>query len=161
MKTPIFVDMDGVLADFHKSPLFEKGDELVLNPPRMYEKRFFETLPVIDGALWGVRELMNLEDAEVHILSSPVLYTHYSYSEKASWIAKYFPELTDRLNLSQNKEFYSKVGRILIDDYGKKWRQKWESGGGIFYHFDHDIPHREMWEKTVKDIKTIIERKQV
>jgi 5'(3')-deoxyribonucleotidase len=155
----VFIDMDGVLADFQGSPLFTEGDQTLNNPPRMYEKRFFETLPVVDGALWAVRELLNIEGIEVHILTQPVLNTHYSYSEKASWVAKYFPELISKLHLTQNKEFFSQSGRVLVDDCGWKWKEKWKNEGGEFIKFDSDIDPRKMWEDVVVKVQELVSSK--
>ena len=140
----IFIDMDQVLADFSRSPLFEGMEKVEYNPPQMYEKYFFEELPVVDGALSAVRVLMKKYD--VHILTQPVKETHYSYSEKAAWIWKWFPELGGKLHMSQNKEFLSAKNHILIDDNLEKWGEKWEDHGGTFIHFDYS-PDNRAWNK--------------
>jgi hypothetical protein len=157
-KTIFYIDMDGVLADFCSSPAFKKGDQLVSAPPRMFEIGFFEHLPPIDGALWAVRSLMKNPDLDIYILTQPVKDSICSYSEKAAWVAKWLPELSLKLILTQNKELLSKSGSVLVDDAAWKWKEKWEAGGGTFIHFniknyDTDRPSengvdspRRMWE---------------
>jgi 5'(3')-deoxyribonucleotidase len=153
-KQILFIDMDLVLADFYKSPLFQKTDVIQHNPARMYEEYFFETLPVVEGALWAVRMLMPHYD--IHVLTQPVKETHYSYSEKAAWIWKWFPELSANLHLTQQKELLSGEGRILIDDNHAKWSDKWVSQGGKFIHFKYEIDdarmNRQEWERIVDEL---------
>lgn len=154
----IFLDMDGVLCDFCQSPMFQPSDPVQTNPSRMYEQFFFETLPPIAGAMWAARELLKMErvgNMEVHILSQPVKNTHYSYSEKASWIKRWIPELYGRITLTQNKEFLAGPGRYLIDDdHRNKWVNKWSNNGGHFIKFDYkrNNPHhcRRNWESIVQ-----------
>lgn len=143
-KPILFLDMDQVLADFSRSPVFEEIEKPEYNPPEMYQKYFFEELPVVDGALSAVRRLMR--HYEIHILTQPVSETHYSYSEKAAWIWKWFPELGQRVHMSQNKEFLSAPGRVLVDDNKGKWCDLWESKGGTFIHFEYS-PDNRAWNK--------------
>lgn len=163
MKKVIYIDMDGVLCDFCKSPYFKPEDPVTKSPCRMFEFGFFENLPPIDGALWGVRSLLKNENLDLHILSQPVKESAISYTEKASWIAKWIPELSGKITLTQNKELLAAPGRILIDDAGWKWKEIWEKHGGDFLHFNvksADPLHgsqngldstREMWESIVRD----------
>lgn len=156
MTKKLMLDMDGVLADFCRSPKFQSSDEVVKSPPRMFEEFFFETLPPIDGALWGVRELLKL-DYDIHILTQPVKETHYSYSEKDAWIKKWIPELWGKLILTQNKELLSSKDRILVDDNQIKWSDSWVAGGGVFYYFDYSKESKDhnrlMWEKLVHEAR--------
>ena len=149
----LFIDQDNVLAAFDLSPMFKQGDEYKNNPPRMYERYFFETLPVVKGALWAVRTLMPHYD--IHILTQPVKETHYSYSEKAAWVWKWFPELGGKVHMSQKKEFLSGRNRILIDD-NLKWWEPWEMNGGQFVHFKYDLEtpenNRKQWELIVEQL---------
>jgi 5'(3')-deoxyribonucleotidase len=150
VKPIVFIDMDGVLANFCASPMFEKADKIKNNPPRMYDQYFFETLPVIEGALSQVRRLMQSERYEIQILTKPVRYTHYSYSEKAAWVWKWFPELGEKLTLTQNKTLLAKEGRILIDDSLDEWGKNWENSGGTFFHFNYEAGnHAAQWKEIV------------
>lgn len=152
----LFLDMDNVLADFSASPRL-KGDPIAWNPSEMYEKFFFEELPPVEGCLSAVREFLKM-GLEVHILSQPVKETHYSYSEKAAWVAKWFPELLGNIHLTQKKQFFAGTNHILIDDNEEKWGKLWQEGGGTFIHFqyydrtDHDVH----WLETIDKVRNIL-----
>lgn len=163
MKKLFYIDMDGVTCDFCGSHYFQPGDPVTKSPSRMYEIGFFESLPPMDGALWAIRALMKNEHLDVHILTQPVKESTMSYTEKANWIAKWIPELSSKLILTQNKEHLSGPNRVLVDDAAWKWKEKWEAEGGTFVHFNvkrYDPMNpssngldstREMWEQIVKD----------
>lgn len=153
-KVTLYVDLDSVLADFCRSPMVKPDAKWVYSPPQMYEQFFFETLPPVEGSLSAIRELLQSNLFDIHILSQPVKETHYSYSEKVAWVAKWFPELSNRITLTQNKEFLSKHGRILIDDSAEKWKDKWEANGGTFILFDYERygDNRKEWEAVVKSL---------
>jgi 5'(3')-deoxyribonucleotidase len=153
----LFLDMDNVLADFSASPKL-KGDPHKFNPSEMYEQFFFEELPPVKGSLSAVREFLQM-GIEVHILSQPVKETHYSYSEKAAWVAKWFPELLGNIHLTQKKEFFAGEGHVLIDDNEKKWRALWEDGGGTFVHFRYyTSEHESHWRYVIGEIKKLFNK---
>ena len=93
MKKIVYIDMDGVLCDFRGSPYFTETDPVTKSPARMFEHGFFENLPPMDGALWGVRSILKNENLDIFILTQPVKESAISYTEKANWINKWFPEL--------------------------------------------------------------------
>lgn len=161
----VFIDMDGVLVDFKSSSFFQENDPLVSAPPRMYEIGFFEHLPPADGALWAVRSILKNKNLDVYVLTQPVKESTVSYTEKANWIAKWIPELSGKIVMTQNKELLSAPGRVLIDDAHWKWKDVWEKQGGTFFHFNvnsYDPIHakedgldsfRAMWEVIVSKLK--------
>lgn len=148
--TNIFIDMDGVLANFHGSKNFHKMDRVMRKPPRMYEAGFFENLEVLAGARWGVRVLMKNPNLKVHILTKPVTNSFLCYGEKAAWIAKNFPELLNSIVIAHDKSFLAGPGRVLIDDYAQEWKASWEAGGGTFWHFQSDSSLNQWVEIGVK-----------
>jgi 5'(3')-deoxyribonucleotidase len=148
--TDIFIDMDGVLADFQNSKYFTKIDKVMRKPPRMYESGFFENLEVLPGARWGVRVLLKNPKLRLHILTKPVTNSHLCYSEKAAWIAKHFPELLDSIIIAHDKQFCAGPGRVLIDDYAQDWKASWEAAGGTFWHFQSDSSRNQWIEIGVK-----------
>lgn len=161
----VYIDMDGVIADFRKSSYFKLKDPVASAPPRMYEQGFFETLPVADGASWALRSILKNKNLDVYILTQPVKESTLSYTEKANWIAKWFPELSGKIIMTQNKELLAAEGRILIDDADWKWQALWENNQGTFFHFNvnsYDPIHptqsdidsfRSMWEIIVSKLK--------
>lgn len=145
-KTIVFIDMDGVLTDFHGSKHFKSTDKVMRKPPRGYEEGFFESLPVLPGARWAIRTLLKNPDLDVRILTKPVWKSYLCYSEKVIWIAKTFPELLDKITITNDKTMLAAPGRILIDDYAQDWKEGWEAHGGRFIHFE-TYRSEEHWEE--------------
>lgn len=156
-KQLLFIDMDGVLADFDASHFFNEREihRAAHGPHEMYEVGFFESLPVIDGARAGIRALLNTNKYDINILTKPVRFSSTSYQEKANWIWKNFPELGEKLILTQNKTLLSGPSRILIDDSKEEWGNQWQKYGGSFHHFDYDHgDQREEWWQIIKQFCT-------
>lgn len=133
-KKVLHIDMDRVIADFDAGTLF-KG----YHPPCMYDPGFFENLPPVKGALKAVRALIRSNKYDIYILTQPVANSPISYTEKAVWICKWFPELKDKIIMTQNKILVK--GDYLIDD-----NQKWEKFEGEFLFFDPEQDSTQMWE---------------
>lgn len=158
-KKIIFIDMDDTIADFVGAEVFKNG----LDVPKMYEPGFFLSLKPVEGALVAVRQLIAL-GYEVEILSQPVAESYHSYLEKVQWIALYFPELINKINLTQNKGNF--VGDYLIDDNPGKWKDKFEANGGKFITFTYyhassnhiTIGNRVMWEQIVNFFKDEVKK---
>lgn len=149
--------MDETIADFTKVATVNG----VFDHRRMYEVGFFLSLPVIDGALVAVRQLIGL-GYDVQILSQPVADSAHSYTEKVQWIALYFPELLHKINLTQDKGQF--IGDYLIDDNPAKWKYKFEVNGGKFISFLYNpgthtqISNRTQWEQIVNFFKEEVKR---
>jgi 5'-nucleotidase len=115
MKT-IYLDMDGVLADF-----FGGLGRIISpeeDPEEIYRKGFYLNLPVMKGAQEFVRKLED-KGFNVYIASKP-LRSQYCASEKFIWIAKHFPTLYRKIILTCDKTLLK--GDILIDDQPHKWK---------------------------------------
>lgn len=143
-KALILVDMDGVLADFDGRALevcAENGIELDIDhiseatfryltdhvPDKGQRNKlrriidttpYFADLPVIDGAVDGMRELMSR--AEVWVCSKPLDANETCASDKVSWIKRHFPKCHGKLILAPDKSLVQ--GDVLLDDAPKlKW----------------------------------------
>ncbi len=135
----IFLDCDGVLADF------DKGAAAVLGmPPRQFEKRyglgrfwkrlaqapeFYATLPMMPDAL-------ELYEGVRH--TNPVILTGcprggWAERQKERWAAEHFPGVPIITCMARNKRDHSRPGDVLVDDT-LKHRHLWEEVGGVFIH---------------------------
>ncbi len=163
--TEIFIDMDGVLADFFTEwgKLMGKKDWRDIGPENIsvaldkikQTENFWLDLPLTSNA----KNLINLVKqlkGEYNILSSPLPGDEKSEPHKRQWIKKnlsFFPP--KKVLIRHDKESFATQSdgtpNILIDDYGVNVR-KWEASGGVgFKHKDHKF------ERTVKAIKKHID----
>ena len=135
----LFLDCDGVLADF------DRGAEAVLGmAPRTFERRFglpsfwkklgrtpdfYARLPLMPGA-------MRLFDAVRHL--DPVILTGcprggWAEEQKERWAATHFPGTRIITCMAVDKRRHAQTGDVLVDDT-LKHRHLWEEAGGIFVH---------------------------
>ena len=105
-KYRIFIDMDGVIADFEKAA--DAGD--YTSRPDLYVD--YRNLDVIDGAIEAVAKLN--ADHDVFIASTPPWTRPEVWGHKREWIEEYFPYLARKIILTHRK--YLLIGDILIDD---------------------------------------------
>ena len=160
--TEIYVDMDGVLADFFGEWAKIMGVNHWSDIPSQYNiedalerirntEDFWLNLPLTDNA----KNLLNLikqVKGSYKILSSPLANDPRSEPHKKDWVAKnlnFFPP--QEVIISHNKAQYATQAdgtpNILIDDYGVNIKA-WEAAGGYgFKHKDHKF------ERTAQNIK--------
>lgn len=148
-KPHVYVDMDGVQADFFtawaqlhgKDRYKEIGDrtareqsinDLNARGPEFVQE-FFARLPVLNG---GIKMLKWLNDNGVPytILSSPLRGNEEaSIVGKKIWLQQHNPASVNTAIFADNKERWARKGsqpNILIDDF-KQNITKWNSAGGI------------------------------
>ena len=110
MKKIIYIDMDGVIANFAKAAK-EGGWEH--RPDKHVDYRNLEVMP---GAAEALRRLNN--DFDIFIASTPPWDRPDMWGAKREWIAEHFPWLKRKLILTHRKDLL--IGDILIDD--SRWR---------------------------------------
>lgn len=134
----VFVDMDGVLADFHRATREQLG--IVTShdgpdPPGLWDAirkhgEFYRDLPLMPGAreLWtGVRAL----DPKACILTGVPSSIPNVATQKRHWFWEHFEYAPVICCASRNKRDHGKPGDILIDDR-EQHRALWEEMGGIW-----------------------------
>ncbi|PWG01578.1 5' nucleotidase, NT5C type [Sphingosinicella humi] len=139
MKRQLYLDCDGVLADF------DRGAEAILGMrPKAFQQRynigrmwaklasapdFYGTLPLMPGAA-------ELFDAVKHL--DPVILTglprgNWAADQKVRWAAEHFPGTRIITCMAVNKRNHCMPGDVLVDDT-LKHAHLWEEAGGIFIH---------------------------
>jgi hypothetical protein len=139
MKRQLFLDCDGVLADF------DHGATAILGmPPKAFEKRhglgrfwaklasapdFYFSLPLLPGA-------NQLFEAVKHL--DPIILTglpqgNWAADQKVRWAAQHFPGTRIITTMARNKRNHGKPGDVLVDDM-LKHAALWEEMGGVFIH---------------------------
>ena len=111
-KKILYIDMDGVAADFDKA-----RDQILEVDPDGHECKvrdgFFAGLDLVEGAKEALHELG--EHYELYFLSTPTWSNSQCAKEKFDWVKEHFPELMfKRLILCHNKGLLK--GDYLIDD---------------------------------------------
>jgi hypothetical protein len=139
MARQLYLDADGVLADF------DKGATALLGlPPRAYEKKhglgrfwaklasapdFYFSLPLMPDA-------MALFEAVRHL--DPVILTglprgNWAADQKVRWAAHHFPGTRIITTMARDKRDHAKEGDVLVDDQ-ERHRHLWLEAGGVFIH---------------------------
>ena len=140
-KQILYIDMDGVVADFKKG-IFDLNPKLDLNNEKdsdavdalcQQHPNIFENLEPIPGSIESVNLLFDLFD--VYFLSTPMSDLPESYKSKRIWIKKHFGEKAKkRLILTHRKDLC--VGDFLIDDRLSNGAKDFQ---GKFIHFGSEI----------------------
>jgi 5'(3')-deoxyribonucleotidase len=151
-KKILYIDMDGVIADFEKRMFFyrpewntltddEKGnitDEVCGADPK-----FFEELEPMPDAIESVKRLAN--HFEVYFLSAAMWNVPISYTAKRIWIGNHFgDDFKKRLIISHHKHL--NIGDYLIDDRKSHGAGDFK-GEHIHFKTDPKFPNWQSLEK--------------
>ena len=138
MKQIIYIDMDGVIADFDKARI---NHPLCNTTP--YKGRpdtipgIYKDLEPIEGAIESVNILLDTPIYEVYFLSTAPWDNPEAWMHKRLWIDRYFEtkKIRKRLILSHQKHLM--IGDYLIDDRrfngASEFKGKWIHFGSITY----------------------------
>ena len=150
-KPTVYVDMDGVLADFFGEVAKEHDVEYWREIHRKdlgidqvaQEPGFFEMLPKLPNAGRLMSGVLKLANDRYSILSSPLLSdVEQSSKEKADWLDKHLPNHPPQAIVFDHEKYkYAKQAdgtpNILIDDWETNIRL-WEANGGIGILYQDD-----------------------
>jgi len=131
----IFVDMDGVVADFDRyaKSLGLSGDE-IKKTPGTYQK--IEPIP---GAIGSIRSLIGM-GFDVWLATKPPTGIPYAYADKVQWVLDHLPELKRKIILTHDKGLLGESGDYLIDDRPHKAGCLYFKGTLIFFRGESQWP---------------------
>ncbi len=120
-KELVWVDMDGVVADFEiyaNTEALKMGltlDEFLKQKQYRHVEGFYRNLPLIPGAKEAILQLSTCGKYELNFLSAPSWGNVSCFSDKRIWIQEHFgKEFEKKMDLSFHKGHY--LGHYLIDD---------------------------------------------
>lgn len=151
----LYLDCDGVLADF------DKGATAILGlPPRAFEKRhglgkfwqklatapdFYFGLPLMDDATELFEAVRDLDP----IILTGLPRGNWAADQKVRWAAQYFPGTKIITTMARDKRNHAKEGDVLVDDQDRH-RGLWEEAGGVFIH------HKSA-QQSIKELRAYFE----
>lgn len=143
-KPKVYVDMDGVIANFyagvtavtgHEEPRAMPLQDIEDTMASFAGTDFFFKLPKYDQADQLIAMVNNMTGGDWYILSSPLKYDREgSAKHKAAWIKKYLNIQPKDMHFTGDKAQFATqpdgTPNILIDDY-PKYLNSWKDKGGI------------------------------
>jgi hypothetical protein len=135
----IFLDCDGVLADFDTLAAQVFGEDHSFAEERLGTAEFWRQVRGHGQFFYDLplhADAVDLYQALAHL--NPIILTGcpeggWAEPQKVAWAARHFPSVAVITCRSRDKRLHMKPGDILIDDL-LKYRQLWEEAGGIFIH---------------------------
>lgn len=122
----IYVDMDGVLADYNKGVV-----ELITPSFKKSMSHFYGDLKMVDGAREMVDILMAYGDVEILTAIPAIgLGVKHAENDKKNWIKDRFGSLPVHCVRRKDKKTYATADSILIDNE-KRNIKEWTNAGGI------------------------------
>jgi 5'(3')-deoxyribonucleotidase len=157
----LFLDADGVLADFDKGArriLGMKPKEFIAKHGReMFWKRLANA-PNFYGALLEMPDARRLFDAVKHL--KPTILTglpigSWAAPQKVEWAARHFPGVPIITCMARDKHKHMKRGDVLVDDR-EKHRAAYEEAGVVFVHHKNAADSLRQLAKIFPSVKAPI-----
>lgn len=139
MQRQLYLDCDGVLADFEKGAAAILGMPLKAFEKRYGLRRFWANLAKAPDFYFGLPLLpaaTRLFEAVKHL--DPVILTglpmgNWAADQKVRWAARYFPGTRIITTMARDKRNHGRSGDVLVDDQ-LRHAHLWEEMGGVFVH---------------------------
>jgi 5'(3')-deoxyribonucleotidase len=152
-KLQVFLDLDGVFADFDARVKRLSGKHPgQLDRSRLWkminaDKRFFAELELIEGCMLLWEATKDLEP--IFLTGAPT--SKVFQEQKREWVVRIFgPEFTVHVVPKKLKQEFSGPGKVLIDDTPENIEQ-WNARGG------HGILHTGDHASTVKALRELMD----
>lgn len=130
-KLTIYLDMDGVLANFEKAAAQHPD---IKRPDLHLDFSKFEPMP---GAIDAVKKIIAMGH-DVFIATTPPWNNPAAWGQKRDWIEEHLPQLKRKMFLTHRKDLLK--GDILVDD--STYRGQYDFDGTFMHfgkHFDWDM----------------------
>lgn len=163
-KPIVYVDMDGVVANFrtsynnHFNRDVDKDDSFTVNKFCLQEARFFRYLPVLGKGF----ELVDLlkEEYRVIFLTTPMEGMEYCKRDKIDWVRENFGDDYDVIFSINKAEYVIDESSILIDDMSYNL-EPWRDAGGTAININNSIDRIfEIIEEAVYGRKAVFKVKE-
>jgi hypothetical protein len=137
LRRQIYLDCDGVLADFDKS-----AEAIFGMPSEAFERLhgagpFWKRLAAADGffehldLLSDARELYEAVKAKGPIILTGMPHGSWAEPQKRAWAARHFPGVPVITTTAAQKREHCHPDDVLVDDRDQH-RALWEQAGGLF-----------------------------
>lgn len=157
----VYVDMDGVVADFvkgYKDSFMRDAyndDPFTINQNCMTVPNFFRQLPMVDRGKELVNELN--KNYQVVFLTTPMQGMTECKRDKLEWIKKYFGDQHTVIFSDNKADYVIDEKSILIDDM-KYNLDPWNEAGGTAISFNQKIQRiLEIIKNVFDDAKNVAE----
>jgi hypothetical protein len=139
IRRQIFLDCDGVLADF------DRGAETILGlAPNAFEAQhgsaaFWRKLASADNFFDSLEPMADADELYAAVRhKAPIILTglplgKWAEPQKRRWAERHFPGVPVITTLAALKHEHRHPGDVLVDDRDKH-RHLWEANGGVFIH---------------------------
>lgn len=137
MKKQLFLDCDGVLADFDSYFESQFGSTSAEYEAQQGSKDFWQTIRAHDDFFYKLPLMPDAVELYEHVKAyRPIILTgvpfgNWATPQKLRWRDKHFPGTPMVTCSSKDKRLYCQPGDVLLDDL-EKYKHLWESAGGIF-----------------------------
>lgn len=142
----VYLDMDGVLADFEASAAHNQSTPSSFNRVA----GAYRSLAPTAGAVAAVRSLETAGLLVFALTKIPRL-NPYAATEKILWLSEHFPSLEDRVIITPDKGCVGTTEDFLVDDH-PEWANAHSFSGSVI----HFVGRSDVaWTDTVLQILTI------